>query len=269
MKFGVKKKDAPAGGDGGGSNGRYIKYFKKGEKTLRFLEPTDEWTKFYDHFSQGKSRSFPCTGDRETCPGCTSENPKEKQASCRFLVNALDPETGYVDLWKIPVSIIDDLERYEAKDNSISDRLYTVIQFQSEGKTKYSVDREERVQTPVSEYADKMLDHQQALQESYQEAWGEDPADAESPVQEPSKRPKAKKKDKPRLDDTKATQVAEDDDEPPFESEDEAEEVTIDEEEIEKMDADELKHLFRQSGLRVPRTDDVEVLRNKLLSELS
>lgn len=259
MKFGVKKKDAPAYEPGeGGSSGRFIKYFKKGEKTLRFLEPTDEWTKFFDHFSQSKQRSFPCTGDKETCPGCTSENQKEKSASCRFLVNALDPETGYVDLWKIPVSIIDDLERYEAKDGSISDRLYTVIQFKDDkGKVRYSVDREERVTSSVKEYKDKMLDHQEALQESYEEAWGQDPADEESPIQRPSARPK----------DEGWKHEPEDEDKPPFEQEEEP--IRVDESEIQKMDADDLKNLFRRSGFRVPRTNDPEKLRERLLEELA
>ena len=273
MRFGIKKKDAPA--YEGGSDGRYIKYFKKGEKKLRFLEETDEWTKFFDHFSQSKSRSFPCTGDRETCPGCTSENEKESRASCRFLVNALDVETGYVDLWKVPVSIMDDLERYEAKDGSMTARAYTVIQFKSEGKTKYSVDKEERISTPVSDYSDKMLDHEDALQAAYAECWGQDPADHESPVQEPTRR--KEKKSKPKKDEGWKTEVKEDD-EPPFEKRAEepdpvdaytSDEMVIDESELYKMDSDELKSLFRQAGLRVPGTSDPDVLREKLLAKLA
>lgn len=272
MKFGIKKKDAPAN-EGGGS-GRYIKYFKKGEKTLRFLEDTDEWTKFFDHFSQSKMRSYPCTGDRETCPGCTSENEKERSASCRFLVNALDPETGYVDLWKVPVSIIDDLERYEAKDGTITARLYNVIQFKSEGKVKYSVEKEERVATPVSDYADKMMDHEQALQEAYDEAWGQDPADHESPVQQPSKRPKKAKKDVSEAKDMKEAMEAKgDDDEPPFskraEESDPEDETVIDESELYQMDVDDLKNLFRQAGIPVPRTSDPAVLRERLMETLA
>ena len=94
MRFGVKKKDAPAASSGG-SGGSFIKYFRKGETTVRFLEPaTDEWTKYFEHYSASKQRTYPCTGERDTCPGCTSDDKREQQASCRFLVNLLDTETG-------------------------------------------------------------------------------------------------------------------------------------------------------------------------------
>ena len=170
-------------------------------------------------------------------------------------MNLLDVKSGYVDLWKVPISIIDDLERFEAKDDGdITRRQYTVIQFQSEGKTRYSVDREERDTTPVSEYKDKMKDHQQALSESYIEVWGEDPSDEESPIQEPSarKKPKKTEEEKPPFDDDS--------------SEEEEEEIA--EEDLYKMDADELKNLFRSSGLQVPRTTDAKVLAAKLIEEL-
>lgn len=255
MRFGTRKADAPARSE---SSGTWIKYFKKGEKTVRFLEQMDDWTKYYEHFNQNKMRAYPCTGDRDMCPGCTSDNVKEQNASCRFLVNLLDIDTGYVDLWKVPVSIIEDLERYEDKDDGdITKRHYTVIQFQSEGKTKYSVDKEERDSTPVSEYKDKFKDHEKALSDAYTEAWGQDPADEESPVQEPTKRPKSTER-------VTAKEEEPEEGDPPFE--DEGEE--IDEASIQKLDAEELKNLFRRTGLRVPRTDDVEVLREKLVAQI-
>ena len=269
MKFGTKRKDAEP--RTGGSNGKYIKYFKKGEKTLRFLEEFDEWTEFYDHFSQSLRRSYPCTGQRDTCPGCTSDDERERSASFRWLVNALDPETGYVDLWKIPVSLQEDLERYEEKSGTLTDRHYTVIQFKSEGKVRYSIERDDKDNTPLSEYADKMLDHQEALQAAYNEAWGEDPADEESPVSKPSKRPKAKDEEDEEKPWNKEESARKEDDEPPFEGSDEEEEEVeeLDEEAIYAMDANELKMVFRRNGIRVPRTSDEEVLREKLMEALS
>ena len=283
MRFGVKKKDAPAASSGG-SGGSFIKYFRKGETTVRFLEPaTDEWTKYFEHYSASKQRTYPCTGERDTCPGCTSDDKREQQASCRFLVNLLDTETGYVDLWKIPVSIMDDIERYEEKANGdLTAHTYTIIQFQKEGKTRYSIDREERIKSPVSEYADKLKDHEQALQEAYEEAWGEDPADEESPVTKPSKRPK--KAEAEGVDGWTPNEGQERYGKPPFKEraeesdpvesftsteDDEYEGEMIDPSELDQMDADEIKTLFRRSGLRVPRTNDADVLRERLREELA
>src|SRR5690242_18836978 len=100
MKFGVKASEAPKAGTSK-SGGKFINYFQKGDKTLRFLEEMNDWTIFYDHFNQAKRRSFPCTGDKKTCPGCTAENERDASASKRYLVNAVEPSTGYVNLWKI------------------------------------------------------------------------------------------------------------------------------------------------------------------------
>lgn len=254
MKFGARRADAPARGS---SSGKFIKYFQKGDKTLRFLEEMDDWTEFYDHYSQSLRRSYPCTGNRSTCPGCNSDDERERKASLRLLVNALDPETGYVDLWKVPISLEDPMERFVEKFGTITDRHYTVTQYKDSKGVSYGIDREEKDSTPVEDYADKMTDHQDALLEAYNEAWGEDAADEESPVQEPSPRkPKGSK-------DTE-------EDEPPFSkrAEEPEDEDVIDEEDLYDMDAQQLKDLFKSSGLTVPRTSDPEVLRERLLEEL-
>lgn len=174
MQFGVRKAEAPEyDPESAGGGGSYIKYFKDNQTTLRFLQPINDWTEVWMHFSAAKSRDYPCTGDRSTCPGCTSDNEREAKASKRYIVNALSPATGYVDLWKIPFSIIDDLMRQEEKWGTIRDRDYTVIKSKNNaGQTGYSVDREDPDKMDLEPFASKMKDHQEALADAFREVWG-------------------------------------------------------------------------------------------------
>lgn len=173
MQFGVKQGEAPAyDPESGGGGGSYIKYFKDKETRLRFLEPVHEWTEVWMHFSQSKSRDYPCTGVKSSCPGCNHENEKEAKASKRYIVNAVNITSGYVDLWKIPVSIIEDFLRLEAADGSISKRDYTVLKFIKDNGTKYSVDKEDRDDLDLTQYSGLMKDHQEALAEAFREVWG-------------------------------------------------------------------------------------------------
>lgn len=253
MRFGVRKADVVPSE---GGNGRYLKYFQKGEKKLRFLEEVDEWTEFYDHYDDSMRRSYPCTRDRDTCPGCTSPSEKTRRASRRFLVNALDPKTGYVDLWKVPTSIMDDFERYAAKDEgTVTKRFYTVIQFKDrEGKVKYSVDREETDRTPISEYSSQMGNHEEALQQAYEDVFGELDGEADKVM------PKANIREEEVVEESV-----------PFEDDDdqnEEDELIIDPDDLPDMDAGELKTLFRKAGLAVPRTSDASILRKRLLEAI-
>lgn len=256
MRFGVKAKDEPVGGGRSGGGG-FIKYFGKGETKVRFLEELDDWTVFYDHFDKGRGRSFPCLmDDRDNCPGCNSENKMTQRASKRYLVNVLNPETGYVDLYKVPVSCMSDLRRYADKDGgSITERFYTIVQYRdNDDQVKYSVDREEKDKTPVSRYSEQLRDHNDALEAAYYEVWGDEP-DEDSPIGDavPAKKGKAK--------------VAADD-APPFDEDDDEEDIVVKESELMRMDAKQLKTLFIKAGLEPPKTKDPEKLRTRLMDEL-
>lgn len=173
MQFGVKQAVEPEyDPDAAGAQGSYIKYFKDKATTLIFLEEIPEWTSVWMHFNQTKNRDYPCTDDRPTCPGHNSENEREAKAAHRYIVNAFNPETGYVDLYKIPYSLMEDLHRYNGKFNTIKDRPYTIYKDQVSGQTKYSIDREDPVDTDLSEARTQLKDHQEALAEAFREVWG-------------------------------------------------------------------------------------------------
>lgn len=177
MTFGVKTTEDT---NEGGSGGDYIHRFAKdGEYRLRFLEEFEEWTSYFEHFSGQKKTSYPCTGDRRTCPGCTSPDQDEAKAAKRYLVNAVlqDPKSdkqGYAHLWKLPApSMKEPLSRFAAKSGgTLTDRDYTVIRYTNDsGQVRYNLDREEQEPLDLSKW--ELQDHQAALMQEYLEAWDE------------------------------------------------------------------------------------------------
>lgn len=272
MAFGAKVKDAPSNmvSGGGDGNNRWIKYFGKGETTVHFLEELSEWTVYYEHFHQSKQRSFPCTGDRGSCPGCTSENEKESRASKRYLVNCL--KDGYVDLYKIPTSCWDDLNRFADKDGgTILARDYTIVRYEKDNGTGYSVDREDKVEVNPRLHAENMQDHQEALLAAYEEVWGKiDPSGAEEPQVKPKR---TAKKVAPKVE---PLDYEENEDNPPSEpeapaDEDEAaqEDVEITEDQLRAMSQEELLRFYDLCGVEVPDTEDMKVLQDSLIAALS
>ena len=267
MKFGVKAKDYTAP-SGDGSSGNFIKYFGKGEKTLRFLEEMSDWTVISNHFHQEKKRSFPCTGDRSTCPGCTSEDERTAKGSIRRIANALDPETGYVDLWMVPTSCITDLERHSDRDGGITYRDYTIIQYRDKDDfVKYSVDKEDKVPRDLSEL--KLLDHQEALNRAYDEVWG----DGGEPELQEAKKPSVKRKEPEQWKNKEEAPptFAKKKEEPTPEPEEEEldEDVELDEDELRKMSASQVKKYFKYASVEAPETDDVDELVDALIEALS
>lgn len=179
MRFGSKFTEEAAtatAGDGGFARG-----FKPGETTVRFLEEMEEgystgpWTMYREHFDPQEQKSYPCLGDKRICPGCNSDNDRERRATQRYLANALTPD-GYVNLYKIPQSLINTLLKLANRDKgSITKRDYTIDR-EGEGlKTTYNAFPEDPAQVDVESYKDEMLDHQKVLMEAFVDAWGKTP----------------------------------------------------------------------------------------------
>lgn len=283
MQFGTKASESTKSTT---SSEGFIKYFKNGDTRVRFLEEMDDWTDYYEHFSKEKQLSFPCTGDRKTCPGCVEIARQEKEgskpwsASRRYLVNAFDPDTGYVNLYKVPVSLIDDLSRYSDKDGgTITLRDYTIARYtkKDDGKVAYSVDREEKDPADLSEHEEHIKNHQQALQASYLSVFESLPDDES--VAPSTKAPKASKAaaKKAAVKVTKAEPEEEEIPSDPAESKVEAQQesgsdqddVEVGEDDLRKMSAPELKALFAQCGLTPPKTGDTGELADALIEALA
>lgn len=275
LKFGVKVADAPdldPMAESGG--GRYIQYFKDGETRLRILEEHGEWTKVWMHFNQSKKIEYPCTGDRESCPGHNSTDEREAKASCRFITNALDRETGYVNLYKIPASIEGDFERQASKYGTLLDRDYEVIRESGDRGTSYSVDRCDPDDLDISEHLKYVQDHGPALEEAFRDVWGGLPDEDDYTGGEvfglKPKRSKVDKVDKP----WSAQGSAAADDKPPFREPD-SERVEQDQEyteaQLRTMKPKEIREIYASLGIKVPKKikDDTDALVNRLITALA
>lgn len=275
LQFGVKVADAPdldpIASDGGG---RYINYFKDGVTTIRILEELGSWTKVWMHFNQSKKIEYPCTGDRETCPGHNSEDQRESKASLRYIVNALDRNTGYVNLYKIPSSIEPDFERQSAKFGTLLDRDYEVIREKSERGTSYSIDRCDPDDLDISEHMQYVKDHGPALQEAFIDVWGGLPGEEDYTGGEvfglKPKKSKVAKVDKSWSEQGSGAA----DDKPPF-SQPDSERVEQDQEyteaQLRAMTAKEVRGIYENLGIKVPKKikDDTNALVDKLINELA
>src|SRR5690606_12481199 len=228
--------------------------------------------KFWDHYSSALQKSFPCTGDRDTCPGCTAENKKDQRASAKFLVNAKDPDSGYTNLWKIPASAMSTFEGVFDKEHTIKGRIFEIYRGKNDAdRVTYTVTREDPYKELTDEDTARKQDFEEALLKQYVEAWGEEPDDADSPVQSaPSPKPEKKQK---RSKTSKGQFIDEiearpEEEKPPFEETSEAErEVT--EDELLSMSTADLLSLFVQAGIDPPDTTDPDLLREALIDALA
>lgn len=263
------------------STGRFIKYFNKPQVTLRFLEEMEKtdgvpspWTMYWEHFNADKKRSYPCLGKNNNCPGCENGDRSSK----RYLTNALS--NGYVDVWKIPSSVIDDLVRKSERDGgTIRARDYTIYRTGTGINTTYGVENEDREKIDLDAYASQMRDHQEALTEEFVDAWGVTPAEylRQRSDEGSQERPSAKKEtDNPLHDDaslaafdahveqTKARNkmaIKKADPEP-------VEEV-LTEEAVRAMSAEDLIELYIRCGITPPETEDQEKLADYLIDALA
>lgn len=170
MKFGTKKKDAPEE-VGGSGNGMYLRNFKDGEVTVRFLEETDDWIVFREHYLNGKS--FPCTGDRDSCPGCSHPDEGVQKAGRKYATNVWLPKQNVVLPFRIPISLAKSLfTRSEKNDGTITNRDYVIMRSGKGLDTEYDVDSDEKYSVDVSSLLAQGMDIQEVLQESYNEVWG-------------------------------------------------------------------------------------------------
>lgn len=269
MKFGVRAAEATKSSASGSTD--WLRYFKDVETRLRFLDELDDWIEVWMHFSQSKMRRYPCTGDRDTCPGCLSENEREAKASKAYIVNALTD--GYVNAWIIPGSLFEDMDRHKDKGGgTILDRDFTVVKKNTDAGVRYAVDREERDRIDLSRYEDKKRDPQKMLMDAYVEVWGAQPGEKVTEREIIAKTPprimpktfenEVKGSWGDNLGDPPSEPQAQQDSEP-------EEDQEISETQLRAMSAPQIKALFVQCGLEVPATDETDKLADYLIASLT
>jgi hypothetical protein len=167
VKFGSKFGDATRVASTGGGGGKWIKTLKEGETRMRFLQEVDEWVVYYEHYNPAGT-AFPCTGDRDTCPGCTSTNERMKSASRKVAVNAVVGQ--YQDVYKLPITLVNRLKiKSERNNNTITDRDYLITRIGKDKNTEYDVESGSALPIDLSAY--EMLNIEKMLEEQFNENW--------------------------------------------------------------------------------------------------
>lgn len=142
LSFGTKSKDyTPVTID---PDDVWIKGLQTGDTKIRFLEPTDEWITYREHYDPAVRRSFPCTEDTNTCPGCTSDSERTKGRSRKYAFNALN-DRGMLNVYKVGSKFRNRLQQREQRIGTLLDRDYVLIRTgTNKDNTEYDYEGMER-----------------------------------------------------------------------------------------------------------------------------
>jgi len=248
MKFGTAKKNISEGP----RDADWLRNFKAGDTKVRFIEECDDWIVYREHFMEGKS--FPCTQDRNTCPGCLSTDDQVSRASRKYATNVLMPETGYVVPIKMPVTLVNRLvARAERNNGTITSRDYIIIKDGKGLETTYDVEQDDKYDVDTDALKRQAKDIESILTQSYVDAWGETPNDGSAP------KPKAK------------PAVKEEDEEIPFDAASAKEAVSevVDEEAVRKMTKRELVELAKRASISISEDGEREDIIEELLTSMA
>ena len=250
MRFGKNATEAAEEPSRGGAGGKFMRYLKDGDNTMRILQEPDEWTYYWEHFSPG-GFSFPCPRAAddpiENCPGCSSDNEKMKKVNRRIAFNVLHSFNGteYVDVMKVGNMVADKLENRYKRFGTVTDRDYTITRYKGSGD-RYDFDVEGSTPTPIDLRKEEWKDPEELLQQAWDDAWGDpNQAAANRQATEAAAKPVMSR---PTIAPAPKVQSAE----PPSEPQ---EEKTFQEADLRKMDRDLLINLIgEEMQLPVPAT---------------
>jgi hypothetical protein len=232
MRFGTAKKDAV---DDYSGDGLYLRTFKDGDTTVRFLEETDDWIQFREHYTRDR-KSFPCTGDKWSCPGCTSDDEEVSRSSRKYACNVYVVKGGYVAPYRIPITLAKKMfTRSERNDGTVLNRDYTVMKTGKGMDTDYDVEQDDKYTMDVKTLLKDGQDIEEILQASFNEIWGS--------VDDPKPRANAEES-KPEDLPSEAERDSDD-------SDSVQENVVIDEDALYDMELPDLRDLAVKAGVDV------------------
>lgn len=153
--------------------GNYLRSFKAGETLVRFLEEPEDWAEYREHYTL-EGRAFPCTKNRSTCPGCTSENERVSKSTRKYGANVLLVKQDLVLPFKIPYTLSERLEtRAQRNDGTLLNRDYTIIKTGQGLDTEYDVDQEEKYDVDLEHWRKQGYNLETILTEMFTEQWGD------------------------------------------------------------------------------------------------
>lgn len=172
MRFTSKRGDVSDADSGG----MYLRSFKTGATTVRFLQEMKDWDRYREHYTLD-GKMFPCIKDMGNCPGCNSENDKVSKSSRKYATNVYLPQVGVVLPFKIPISLAKRLEtRAERNGGTLLNRDYVIFRKGSGLDTDYDVEGDEKYEVDIDEKLKEATDVNECLDASFREQWG-DPED--------------------------------------------------------------------------------------------
>lgn len=250
MTFGDKKKNLPEES----RDGLYLRNFKKGETVIRFLEEVDEWTGFKEHYTPDR-KSFPCTEDVMTCPGCLSDNEDVRRASRKYATNVQQVKEKRVVPYRIPASLMDRVQlRSDRNGGTVLTRDFVVMKTGTGFDTSYDVDQEDKYAVDTSTLLKEGMNIQEVLNAMYLAA-NSDEAQAEARSEaravEAQKERDANQEETPPSSSSPST-TSDDDEE-------------FSEDDIRAMTRAELTTLFEKSKLPVDPDDSRSEMVDKLI----
>lgn len=210
-------------GASGGSGSQWIKYVPRdGSLNVRFVEDPEEWFLYYEHYDKIAKRSFPCTTERDSCPGCVGG----MDSSTRYLANALDVDENKVIPLQMPKTLVNRLiVRYE-KRGTLLDVDYELMRSGSGKDTMYDLETGSTAKRRMDQH--EPLDLIKILEESYANYIAEfgDPDESPAPRDEAPKKRVIKPEPVEEADDTEDDGPDETDESPDF-SEDQLNEMSL------------------------------------------
>ena len=174
----------------GGSSGGYLNYLKEQVTQLRLLQDYDELLVAKLHYDKNARMSFPCPGEghKDICPGCEGGF----DTSNKIIVQAINTDSGYANVYALPISLDEPLSRLQDRDGSLKKRDVIIYKTKKNDRVSYTMDRDDE-KTSIPEYNEDFLpDREDVLMEAWKNATNKDVRDArvnENQNKEPESRP--------------------------------------------------------------------------------
>lgn len=258
MRFSTKRGDA----SDVDSNLTYLRGFKTGNTTVRFLQEMEEWDKYREHYTLD-GKMFPCIKTEGTCPGCTSNNEKVSKSSRKYATNVFLVDTGQVLPFKIPITLAKLLEnRADRNGGTLLNRDYVVMRSGSGMDTSYDVDTDEKYVIDVAEKLKDASDIGAILEAAFVEQWGDpeefvEQAEAPKPsrsngftLEEVASEPRKKAEDIPPTETSSQSESADDE--------------VINEDDLYKMERNDLETVAMKVGVAYEGMTDRQLIRKIL-----
>lgn len=272
----------------GGDYANTIWSFRTGSTVVRFLDDlaNDEWTSYWEHYDAGRKKYYPCPG-QAICPGCKDGLKASRKYLTNLLVVSADDEKvkpGYVNLYKMPVSIMNKALRRVDRHGTIRDRDYEIIRVGSGMDTEYDLETGDKY--PVDDLATHethKTDHEPALQAAFEAAFPDFDPDGGSQERVEKRAPKVDKPEPKTIRervqdkvDAKAQDAGDPPSEPQVQSESadaEGDDEIISEAAIREMSVEQLASLYKRAGIELPPTvadeDEAKFLADYLIDQLA